>query len=94
MPSRNGHDSQTAAGRRFGIGLMIHRSVKSTRLLMSLAVMTSVYVPTIVLAQGIQLITVAGQKEMLTDPGTDLVGAPNADVTIVEYFAILAGRRS
>jgi protein-disulfide isomerase len=42
--------------------------------------------PTIAAAQGIQLITVAGQEEMLADPGTDAVGATNADVTIVEYF--------
>jgi protein-disulfide isomerase len=60
--------------------------IKSTWLLASLAVLAAVCLPTIVLAQGIQLITVAGQKEMLTDPGTDAVGAPNADVTIVEYL--------
>jgi protein-disulfide isomerase len=86
MPPRNGHDGQTAASTRSGFGLMIRRSVNSTRLLMSLAVMTVLYLPTIALAQGIQLITVAGQKEMLTEPGTDAVGAANADVTIVEYF--------
>lgn len=45
-----------------------------------------VCVSTIAPAQGIQLITAAGQKAILTDPGTDAVGAPNADVTIVEYF--------
>jgi protein-disulfide isomerase len=65
---------------------MIRKSTKSTYLLMSLAVMTVACLPTSAPAQGIQLITVAGQKEMLTDPGTDAVGAPNADVTIVEYF--------
>jgi protein-disulfide isomerase len=65
---------------------MIRTLIKSTYLLLSLAAMTSVCLPTIAPAQGIQLITVAGQKEMLTDPGTDVVGAPNADVTIVEYF--------
>jgi protein-disulfide isomerase len=39
-------------------------------------------------AQGIQLITAAGQKQILADPGTDTVGADSsaADVTIVEYF--------
>jgi protein-disulfide isomerase len=37
-------------------------------------------------AQEIQLITVAGQKQMLTKPGTDPVGARHPDVTIVEYF--------
>jgi protein-disulfide isomerase len=65
---------------------MIRKSAKSTYLLLSLAVMTVECLPTIAPAQGIQLITVAGQKEMLTDPGTDAVGAPNADVTIVEFL--------
>jgi protein-disulfide isomerase len=37
-------------------------------------------------AQEIQLITVAGQKQMLAKPGTDPVGARHPDVTIVEYF--------
>jgi protein-disulfide isomerase len=37
-------------------------------------------------AQEIQLITLAGQKQMLTKPGTDPVGAHKPDVTIVEYF--------
>lgn len=37
-------------------------------------------------AQGTQTITLAGQKQMLANPGTDSVGARNADVTIVEYF--------
>ena len=37
-------------------------------------------------AQEIQLITLAGQKQMLTKPGTDPVGARKPDVTIVEYF--------
>jgi len=60
--------------------------IKSTWLLASMAVLAAVCLPTIVLAQGIQLITVAGQKEMLTDPGTEAAGASNADVTIVEYL--------
>jgi protein-disulfide isomerase len=66
--------------------LMIRKSAKSAYLLLSLAVMAAECLPTIAPAQGIQLITVAGQKEMLTDPGTDAVGAPNADVTIVEFL--------
>jgi protein-disulfide isomerase len=37
-------------------------------------------------AQTIQAITVAGQQEMLTDPGTDVVGAAHADVTIIEFL--------
>src|SRR3979490_2731404 len=32
------------------------------------------------------LITLEGQKQMLTKPGTDPVAARNPDVTIVEYF--------
>jgi protein-disulfide isomerase len=65
---------------------MIRKSVTSTYLFIVLAAMTAGCLPTNSLAQGIQLITAAGQKEMLTDPGTDVAGAPNADVTIVEYF--------
>jgi protein-disulfide isomerase len=37
-------------------------------------------------AQEVQIITLAGQKQMLAKPGTDPVGARNPDVTIVEYF--------
>src|SRR6202171_1110211 len=37
-------------------------------------------------AQEVQLITLAGQKQMLAKPGTTPVGARNPDVTIVEYF--------
>ncbi len=37
-------------------------------------------------AEGIQLITAEGQKAMLAAPGTEPVGAVDADVTIVEYF--------
>jgi protein-disulfide isomerase len=37
-------------------------------------------------AQDLQIITRAGQKQMLAKPGTDPVGARNPDVTIVEYF--------
>jgi protein-disulfide isomerase len=36
--------------------------------------------------QRILLVTTQGQKEILTDPGVDVVGAADADVTIVEYF--------
>jgi protein-disulfide isomerase len=34
----------------------------------------------------IDLVTLEGQKQMLTKPGTEPVGARNPDVTIVEYF--------
>jgi protein-disulfide isomerase len=37
-------------------------------------------------AQDLALITVDGQKQMLTMPGTEAVGARKPDVTIVEYF--------
>lgn len=37
-------------------------------------------------AEGIKLITPEGQKAMLTDPGTELIGAADANVTIIEYF--------
>jgi protein-disulfide isomerase len=37
-------------------------------------------------AQNVALITVAGQKQMLEDPGIPLLGAPRANITVVEYF--------
>src|SRR5579859_6043963 len=37
-------------------------------------------------AEDVQMITRAGQQQMLARPGTDAVGARNPDVTIVEYF--------
>jgi len=37
-------------------------------------------------AEGIQLITVEGQKAMLEAPGSEPVGVADADVSIVEYF--------
>jgi len=37
-------------------------------------------------AKDVQIITRAGQNQMLAKPGTDAVGARNPDVTIVEYF--------
>jgi protein-disulfide isomerase len=48
--------------------------------------MTLGYAPGISSAQEIQRITAAGQAEMLSDPGTDAVGAKDADVTIVEFL--------
>jgi protein-disulfide isomerase len=38
------------------------------------------------IAEGIQLITAEGQQAMLAAPGTEPVGAADADVSIVEYF--------
>src|SRR5713226_3405972 len=37
-------------------------------------------------AEDVQIITHAGQKQMLAKPGTEAVGARNPDVTVVEYF--------
>jgi len=37
-------------------------------------------------AQDVQIITRAGQKQMLANPGTQAAGARTPDVTIVEYF--------
>jgi len=37
-------------------------------------------------AQEFQMITAAGEKAVLKDPGTDRAGAAHADVTVVEYF--------
>ncbi|HLW22725.1 MAG TPA: DsbA family protein [Steroidobacteraceae bacterium] len=52
--------------------------------LLALAVVCSLGVRAV--AQDIQLITLAGQKEMLANPGTPLAGASSPDVTLVEYF--------
>ena len=61
-------------------------SGRLVRLLLSLAAMTLCCSPDSSSAQTIQAITVAGQEEMLTDPGTDVVGAAHADVTIIEFL--------
>jgi protein-disulfide isomerase len=37
-------------------------------------------------AEDAQIITRAGQKQMLAKPGTEAAGARNPDVTVVEYF--------
>ena len=56
---------------------MILKSVKSAYLLMLLAVTTVECLPAIAPAQDIQLITDAGRKEILTDPGTEADAAPD-----------------
>jgi protein-disulfide isomerase len=61
-------------------------SGRVARLLLLLAAMTLCGSPDSSSAQTIQAITVAGQQEMLTDPGTDVVGAAHADVTIIEFL--------
>jgi protein-disulfide isomerase len=37
-------------------------------------------------AQDAAVVTAAGQKQMLTDPGTPTLGAARPDLTVVEYF--------
>jgi protein-disulfide isomerase len=64
------------------IGEPTHR----INLLLWLAATVFQCLPWSVLAEGIQLITTEGQQAMLAAPGTEPVGAPDADVTIVEYF--------
>jgi protein-disulfide isomerase len=54
--------------------------------LLPLALMALGYAPAISLAQSIQRITSAGQAQMLANPGTDVVGATDADVTIIEFL--------
>ena len=65
---------------------MFLTSNQKNHLLAFLAALILVCIPILSPAQEIQRITLAGQKEMLTNPGIDRVGAANADVTIVEYF--------
>src|SRR5258705_895802 len=62
----------SSARRRFGL---LVRSVRGWALLLGAAS-----------AEDVQIITRAGQKQMLASPGTDAVGARHPDVTIVEYF--------
>jgi protein-disulfide isomerase len=37
-------------------------------------------------AQDVAQVTTAGQKQMLTDPGTPTLGSMHANITVVEYF--------
>jgi protein-disulfide isomerase len=37
-------------------------------------------------AQNSALVTAAGQKQVLTDPGVPLLGSPHPNITVVEYF--------
>jgi protein-disulfide isomerase len=37
-------------------------------------------------AQDVALVTAAGQKQMLADPGSPILGSPRANITVVEYF--------
>jgi protein-disulfide isomerase len=37
-------------------------------------------------AQDVALVTAAGQKQMLADPGSPILGSPRANITVVEYL--------
>jgi protein-disulfide isomerase len=37
-------------------------------------------------SQEVALVTAAGQKQMLADPGSPILGSPRANVTVVEYL--------
>ena len=54
--------------------------------LLPLAVMALGCSPATSFAQTIQRITSAGQQQMLANPGTDVAGAADADVTIIEFL--------
>ena len=64
---------------------MVRRSKLQVRLAVLLAMLLEC-MPLLAAAQDIQRITLLGQKEILSHPGTDPAGAPDADVTIVEYL--------
>jgi protein-disulfide isomerase len=51
-----------------------------------LALLANAWLAGAAAAQDVAIITRAGQKEMLKNPGTPPVGANNPDVVIVEYF--------
>ncbi|HMB42360.1 MAG TPA: DsbA family protein [Luteimonas sp.] len=51
-----------------------------------LALLANAWLAGAAAAQDVAIITRAGQKEMLKNPGTPPVGASNPDVVIVEYF--------
>jgi protein-disulfide isomerase len=63
------------------------RSVLRPVAVVLLAVMAGALLPRAAAAQeDIQLVTPAGLKQMLENPGTQAVGSRKPDVTIVEYF--------
>ncbi len=51
-----------------------------------LAVLASALLMSAAPAEDVAIVTRAGQKQMLANPGTDLAGARKPDVVIVEYF--------
>jgi protein-disulfide isomerase len=53
---------------------------------LALAVLANAWLLGIAAAQDLAIITRAGQKEMLKNPGTPAAGAAKPDVVLVEYF--------
>jgi len=62
------------------------RNLNGWAIVPGLAMLALACLPTQLPAQEFQLITAAGEKAVLKDPGTDRAGAAHADVTVVEYF--------
>jgi protein-disulfide isomerase len=62
------------------------QSVRRWLQVVVLALLANAWLTGAAAAQDVALITRAGQKEMLKNPGTPPVGANNPDVVIVEYF--------
>lgn len=65
---------------------MLRRPARRIQLLVFFATAMLECAPILAPAQEIQRITMAGQKEMLANPGTAPAGGADADVTVVEYF--------
>ncbi len=59
---------------------------KAIGILLGLAAALCASLAPVAPAQDIERITVAGQQQMLRNPGTATAGVKDADVTIVEYF--------
>ena len=62
------------------------QSVRRWLQVLVLALLANAWLAGAAAAQDVAIITRAGQKEMLKNPGTPPVGANNPDVVIVEYF--------
>jgi protein-disulfide isomerase len=61
-------------------------SVRRLLQVAALALLANAWLAGAAAAQDVAIITRAGQKEMLKNPGTPAAGASNPDVVIVEYF--------
>jgi protein-disulfide isomerase len=62
------------------------QSVRRWLQVVVLALLANAWLAGAAAAQDVAIITSAGQKEMLKNPGTPAAGAHNPDVVIVEYF--------